>query len=66
MHEQHGGTYIVITHDIKSARPVGEYFAVLWKGRIVQAGEREEMFNSDNPFVQQFLNRKLTGPLGME
>jgi phospholipid/cholesterol/gamma-HCH transport system ATP-binding protein len=66
MHEQHGGTYIVITHDINSARQVGEYFAVLWKGRIVQSGERERMFNSENPFVQQFLNRKLVGPLGME
>jgi len=66
MHEQHGGTYIIITHDIESARLAGEFFAVLWKGKIVQAGEREEMFNSDNPFVQQFLNRKLSGPLGME
>ena len=66
MHEQHGGTYIVITHDINSARQVGEYFAVLWKGRIVQAGERDAMFNSQNPFVQQFLNRKIDGPLGME
>lgn len=66
MHEQHGGTYIVITHDVNSARQVGEYFAVLWKGRIVQAGEREEMFNSQNPFVNQFLNRRIDGPLGME
>ncbi len=66
MHEQHGGTYIVITHDINSARQVGEYFAVLWKGRIVQAGERDLMFHSENPFVQQFLNRSIEGPLGME
>ncbi len=66
MHEQHGGTYIIITHDIESARIAGEFFAVLWKGRIVQAGEKEEMFNSDNPFVQQFLNRRVQGPLGME
>jgi phospholipid/cholesterol/gamma-HCH transport system ATP-binding protein len=66
MHEQHGGTYIVITHDINSARQVGEYFAVLWKGRIVQSGERDLMFNSQNPFVQQFLNRNTRGPLGME
>ncbi|MEA2167489.1 MAG: phospholipid/cholesterol/gamma-HCH transport system ATP-binding protein, partial [Solirubrobacteraceae bacterium] len=66
MHEQHGGTYIVITHDINSARQVGEYFAVLWKGRIVQSGERDLMFNSENPFVQQFLNRNTRGPLGME
>jgi len=66
MHERHGGTYIVITHDINSAKQVGEYFAVLWQGRIVQAGDRRKMFNSSNPFVQQFLNRRIDGPLGME
>ncbi len=66
MHERHGGTYIVITHDSASARRVGEYIAVLWKGRIVQSGDREDMFNSENPFVRQFLGGSDEGPLGME
>jgi phospholipid/cholesterol/gamma-HCH transport system ATP-binding protein len=66
MHSRHGGTYIVITHDIASMRQVGEYIAVLWKGRIVQAGGRDEMLASENPFVRQFLNRRSDGPLGMD
>jgi phospholipid/cholesterol/gamma-HCH transport system ATP-binding protein len=66
MHTRHGGTYIVITHDIASMRQIGEYIGVLWKGRIVQAGSRDDMFESSNPFVQQFLNRKSEGPLGMD
>ncbi|WP_205696482.1 ABC transporter ATP-binding protein [Conexibacter sp. SYSU D00693] len=66
MHARHGGTYIVITHDIASARQIGEYIAVLWKGRIVEAGVAAEMFDSENPFVRQFLNREADGPLGME
>jgi phospholipid/cholesterol/gamma-HCH transport system ATP-binding protein len=66
MHTRHGGTYIVITHDIASMRQIGEYIGVLWKGRIVQAGGREEMFDSHNPFVRQFLNRESDGPLGMD
>ena len=66
VHAENGGTYIVITHDIASARKIGEYLAVLWKGRIVQAGDREAMFTSDNPFVRQFLAGAETGPLGME
>jgi phospholipid/cholesterol/gamma-HCH transport system ATP-binding protein len=66
MHEENGGTYIVITHDIASARQIGEYIAVLWKGQIVQAGDAKSMFNSANPFVRQFLNRDVQGPLGME
>ena len=66
MHREHGGTYIVITHDIASMRAIGEYIAVLWKGRIVQSGGREEMLKSSNPFVAQFLAGADVGPLGME
>jgi phospholipid/cholesterol/gamma-HCH transport system ATP-binding protein len=66
VHAQHGGTYIVITHDIASARRIGEYIAVLWKGGIVQSGGRDEMFGSENPFVRQFLAGEPVGPLGME
>ncbi len=42
MHSIHGGTYIVVTHDIASARRIGEYIALLWRGRIVEAGRRGE------------------------
>jgi len=66
VHAENGGTYIVITHDIASARRIGEYIAVLWKGRIVQSGDRDDMFDSPNPFVRQFLAGRPAGPLGME
>jgi phospholipid/cholesterol/gamma-HCH transport system ATP-binding protein len=66
VHREHGGTYIVITHDIASARRLGQYIAVLWKGRIVESGDAEQMFNSENPFVRQFLAGAADGPLGME
>ena len=39
MHEIYKGTYIVVTHNIASARQIGEYIAVLWRGRIVEAGD---------------------------
>src|SRR5213079_2960249 len=54
VHEENGGTYVVITHDIASARRVAEHISVLWKGRIVESGPAEELFNSDNAFVRQF------------
>jgi phospholipid/cholesterol/gamma-HCH transport system ATP-binding protein len=66
VHEENGGAYVVITHDIASARRVAEYIAVLWKGRIVESGPAEDLFNSDNPFVRQFLSGEAQGPLGME
>jgi phospholipid/cholesterol/gamma-HCH transport system ATP-binding protein len=66
IHEENGGAYVVITHDIMSAKRVAEYIAVLWKGRIVESGPADELFNSDNMFVRQFLSGASRGPLGME
>ena len=60
------GESSLITHDIMTARRVAEHISVLWKGRIVESGPAEELFNSDNPFVRQFLSGESQGPLGME
>ena len=66
VHAENGGCYVVITHDIMSARRVAEHISVLWKGRIVESGPAEELFASENPFVRQFLSGESVGPLGME
>jgi len=66
VHAENGGCYTVITHDIMSARRVAEHISVLWKGRIVESGPAEELFASENPFVQQFLAGASAGPLGMD
>jgi phospholipid/cholesterol/gamma-HCH transport system ATP-binding protein len=63
---EHMPAFCLITHDIMTARRVAEYIAVLWRGRIVEAGPAEELFNSDNAFVRQFLSGAAQGPLGME
>ena len=66
VHAENGGCYVVITHDIMSARRVADYINVLWKGRIVESGPAAELFASENPFVRQFLSGESAGPLGME
>jgi len=66
MHKIHKGTYLVVTHNIASARQIGEYIAILWRGRIVEAGDAEKMFASENPFVRQFLAGSAEGPLTMD
>ncbi len=66
VHAENGGCYVVITHDIMSARRIAEHLAVLWKGRIVESGPAEALFASENPFVRQFLSGESAGPLGME
>ena len=64
IHEENGGTYVVITHDIASARRHADYMAILWRGKIVEAGLREELFESENKFVRQFLAGDSAGPAG--
>lgn len=65
-HEAIGGTMIVITHNIALAQLFSQYVAVLWRGKVVASGPAEEMWNSDDPFVRQFLEGFPYGPLGMD
>jgi phospholipid/cholesterol/gamma-HCH transport system ATP-binding protein len=62
----HLPTYCVVTHDIMSARRVADYINVMWKGRIVEAGPAEDMLNSENQFIRQFLAGDSEGPLSMD
>jgi phospholipid/cholesterol/gamma-HCH transport system ATP-binding protein len=66
MHAEHGGTYLLVTHDIRTARKVSDYVGVLWQGKVVHYGEADEAFNSSDPFVRQFLAGESAGPLGMD
>jgi phospholipid/cholesterol/gamma-HCH transport system ATP-binding protein len=66
VHEENGGCYLVISHDLGTARRIADFIAVLWKGRIVESGPSDELFNSENAFVSQFLNAETEGPLAMD
>jgi phospholipid/cholesterol/gamma-HCH transport system ATP-binding protein len=66
IHEENGGCYLVISHDLGTARRIAEFLAVLWKGRIVESGPSDELFQSKNEFVNQFLNADVKGPLAMD
>jgi phospholipid/cholesterol/gamma-HCH transport system ATP-binding protein len=66
VHAENGGCYVVISHDISSARRIADFIAVLWKGKIVESGPADELFNSDNEFINQFLHAESKGPLAMD
>ena len=66
VHEENGGCYMVISHDLGTARRIADFIAVLWKGRIVESGPSSELFDSPNEFVAQFLNAETIGPLAMD
>jgi phospholipid/cholesterol/gamma-HCH transport system ATP-binding protein len=66
VHAENGGCYLVISHDLNTARRISDFIAVLWNGKIVESGPKEELFDSENQFVHQFLNADVTGPLSMD
>lgn len=65
-HSVHKGTYVVVTHDISTARRLSDYVGVLWKGQLIFYGTADEAFDTDDPFVRQFLAGESAGPLGMD
>ena len=56
-------TSIAITHDMKSAYKIADRIAMLFNGKIVEAGSPEEIKNSSSPIVQQFIQGKSDGPI---
>lgn len=56
-----GVTLIVVTHNIPSARQLGDELLMLHDGRIVAQGSLEEMERSENELVRAFLTSRNTG-----
>ena len=48
-------TSIVVTHDMRSARRLGQRILMLHKQRIYAAGTAEEIFNSTDPIIRNFV-----------
>jgi len=63
MREKLNVTSIAITHDMKSAYKIGDRIAMLYQGKIIEVGTPEEIRNSSNSIVQQFIEGKSEGPI---
>ena len=55
MRKQLGVTGVVITHDMRSAYTVGSRIAMLYDGRVRQVGTVDEIRNTKDPVVRQFI-----------
>ncbi len=58
-----GCTAVSITHDMASARKIGDEIAMLNDGHIVWRGPTSQIDNSGNPYVDQFIHGRATGPI---
>jgi phospholipid/cholesterol/gamma-HCH transport system ATP-binding protein len=56
-------TSLVITHDMVSTYKVADRVAMLYEGKIIANGPPEEIKESDNPIVQQFITGAAVGPI---
>jgi phospholipid/cholesterol/gamma-HCH transport system ATP-binding protein len=65
LNRQLKATFIVVTHDIATAKRVSDYIGMLYRRNLVRFGPAREMFNSEIPVVRQFLSGSTDGPIGM-
>lgn len=58
-------TFLIVTHDINTARTVPDNIGLLYHRHLAMFGPREMLLSSDEPVVRQFLNAQRVGPIGM-
>ncbi len=58
-------TFLIVTHDINTARTVPDNIGLLYHRHLAMFGPREMLLSSEEPVVRQFLNAQRVGPIGM-
>ncbi len=61
-----GITSVVVTHEMKSAFRIADRVAVLHQGKVAALGNPSDIENSDNPYVRQFINGEIDGPISFQ
>ncbi|MBN1353609.1 MAG: ABC transporter ATP-binding protein [Candidatus Omnitrophica bacterium] len=63
LHDKLRVTSITVTHDMKSAYRIADKIAMLYDGKIIAVGTPDEIKNTNNPIVKQFINGDSEGPI---
>ena len=61
-----GATTISITHDMASARKIGDDIAMIYKGEIIWQGLATMVDSSGSAYVDQFIYGRADGPIQMD
>ncbi len=56
-------TSVVVTHNMDSVFRIADRIAMLYNGKVLQIGTRDEIRNSQHPVVQQFIKGEIEGPI---
>ncbi len=65
LNAQIDATFLIVTHDINTARMVPDNIGLLYHKHLAMFGPREMLLSSEEPVVRQFLNAQVVGPIGM-
>jgi phospholipid/cholesterol/gamma-HCH transport system ATP-binding protein len=65
LNQQTGATFLIVTHDINTARTVPDNIGLIYRRHLAMFGPREMLLSSQEPVVRQFLNAQRQGPIGM-
>jgi phospholipid/cholesterol/gamma-HCH transport system ATP-binding protein len=63
MKKEMNATELIITHDMVSAYKIADRIGMLYEGKIIEVGTPEEIENSKNPIIQQFIHGRADGPI---
>jgi len=58
-----GATALTITHDMTSARKIADHIAMIYEGKIIWNGPVQELHDSKNSHVDQFIHGRADGPI---
>ncbi len=63
LNKQQGVTSVVVTHEMDSAFRIADRMVLLDRGKFIVSGTAQEMRDSTDPLVHQFINGLANGPL---
>ena len=58
-----GASSVIVTHDIQESLQIVDYIYFISEGRVVAEGTPDEIRNSADPFVSQFVHAQADGPV---
>ena len=61
-----GMTSIIVSHDINEVLSIADYVIIVANRKIAIAGSADEVKNSDDAFIQQFLQGRINGPIAFD
>ena len=58
-----GLTSVLVSHDVEEASSIADYICIISNGKLVDSGTNDELLNSNNEWVRQFMYGLPDGPV---